>query len=257
MKKILFLIFFSFYNKILNKINEENKMKKDIVLITDPRVLKINIEECYEEMIDLIEIKEEDKKILYGSSPEIADNKDYTKMRKSIYLKLLEVNRKLKPLGYEICLYECWRSISLQKMLFDNIYNRFKKDNPNWTHEEIFKKSTEGVSPVINLDGTINVPAHSTGGAIDVYLVDINTKEFIDMGPHPKEPYDDKLSPTNSNEISEEAKKNRKLMTDVLREVGFVNYPTEYWHWSYGDRYWAYISKKEKAIYGSIFEYKK
>jgi D-alanyl-D-alanine dipeptidase len=24
--------------------------------------------------------------------------------------------------------------------------------------------------------------------------------------------------------------------------AGFVNYPPEWWHWSYGDKYWAFIS---------------
>jgi hypothetical protein len=25
-----------------------------------------------------------------------------------------------------------------------------------------------------------------------------------------------------------------------MQAHGFVNYPTEWWHFSYGDRYWAY-----------------
>jgi D-alanyl-D-alanine dipeptidase len=28
------------------------------------------------------------------------------------------------------------------------------------------------------------------------------------------------------------------------------NYPTEWWHWSSGDRYWALITKADNAIYG-------
>ncbi len=41
-------------------------------------------------------------------------------------------------------------------------------------------------------------------------------------------------------------------MSAILSEAGFVNYPTEYWHWSYGDRYWAYMKKKPYALYGLI-----
>lgn len=41
-------------------------------------------------------------------------------------------------------------------------------------------------------------------------------------------------------------------MGDVLEAVGFVNYPTEYWHWSYGDRYWAYHKQKSNALYTSV-----
>ena len=60
------------------------------------------------------------------------------------------------------------------------------------------------------------------------------------------------LSRTDSQKISPEAQTNRKIMGDVLTKVGFVNYPTEYWHWSYGDRYWAYHKKEPYALYRSI-----
>jgi zinc D-Ala-D-Ala dipeptidase len=31
-----------------------------------------------------------------------------------------------------------------------------------------------------------------------------------------------------------------------------VNYPTEWWHWSYGDRYWAYQSGARAARFGPL-----
>jgi zinc D-Ala-D-Ala dipeptidase len=31
-----------------------------------------------------------------------------------------------------------------------------------------------------------------------------------------------------------------------------VNYPTEWWHWSYGDSYWALTTGAPAAIYGPI-----
>ena len=46
-------------------------------------------------------------------------------------------------------------------------------------------------------------------------------------------------------------------MSHALVNVGFVNYPTEYWHWSYGDKYWAFIKKQPFAIYDSISNEKK
>jgi D-alanyl-D-alanine dipeptidase len=41
-------------------------------------------------------------------------------------------------------------------------------------------------------------------------------------------------------------------MSSALTKVGFVNYPGEYWHWSYGDRYWAYHVGAKEAIYGTV-----
>ena len=38
----------------------------------------------------------------------------------------------------------------------------------------------------------------------------------------------------------------------ALATEGFVNYPTEYWHWSYGDRYWAYVKGEAQTIYDAV-----
>ena len=37
-----------------------------------------------------------------------------------------------------------------------------------------------------------------------------------------------------------------------LRGAGLVNYPTEWWHWSYGDRYWALMTGARAALYGPV-----
>ena len=36
------------------------------------------------------------------------------------------------------------------------------------------------------------------------------------------------------------------------RSQGLVNYPTEWWHWSFGDRYWALLSGARHALYGPL-----
>ncbi len=53
----------------------------------------------------------------------------------------------------------------------------------------------------------------------------------------------------HSANISTEAQKNRKILSEALSEVGFVNYEPEWWHWSIGDRYWAFINREENAHY--------
>jgi D-alanyl-D-alanine dipeptidase len=34
--------------------------------------------------------------------------------------------------------------------------------------------------------------------------------------------------------------------------AGITNYPSEYWHWSYGDQGWAYRGGEPNALYGAI-----
>ena len=38
----------------------------------------------------------------------------------------------------------------------------------------------------------------------------------------------------------------------MLGGAGLVNYPTEWWHWSYGDRYWALVTGAAHALYGPV-----
>lgn len=218
------------------------------ILIADPRILAIPVKENHEELIDL----KNQNQIAYGPSPEIPNNNDYTKLRKSVYEKLILAQSYL-PSGIKLCLYEGYRSLSLQEKLFSNRYNKIKKLHSNWSHEQIFIETTKIVSPVTNLDGSNNIPPHSTGGAIDIYLIDANGK-YLDMGMHPADEVgdDDSISRTDSVNISSKAAKNREIMSQVLLKVGFVNYPTEYWHWSYGDRYWAFYKQESTAIYEAI-----
>ena len=45
---------------------------------------------------------------------------------------------------------------------------------------------------------------------------------------------------------------NRALLIELMSAAGFVNYGTEWWHWSYGDRYWAYNRGEPAARYASV-----
>ncbi|WP_419419334.1 M15 family metallopeptidase [Legionella sp. D16C41] len=223
--------------------------KKPIVLIAAPEILAIPVKENHEELIDI----KDNANIVIGPSPEIPNNTDYTKMRKEVYRRLLKA-QSLLPQGLRFCLYEGYRSLALQKLLFEERYKKITKQHLSWSHEQIFNETMKLVSPVINLDGSLNIPPHTTGAAIDVYLVDEQGSP-IDMGIHPKDWVEDTdalYSATSCPLISKKAQANRNLMSSVLHEAGFINYPTEYWHWSYGDRYWAYMTKQHYAIYDSI-----
>jgi D-alanyl-D-alanine dipeptidase len=219
------------------------------VLIVDPRVLNIPVQENHEEMIDILSQTE----ITWGPSPEIDNNTDYTKMRKTVYEKLVFA-QSLLPKNIKFCLYEAYRSLDLQKLLFESREEKVKQSHPHLSGKALFDEVIRMVSPIINFDGSLNIPPHSTGAAVDLYLID-NNGEYVDMGIHPKDwllDVEGTLSKTTATQISTAAKNNRKIMSDVMQKAGFVNYFTEFWHWSYGDRYWAYQSGKPFALYGVV-----
>ena len=142
-------------------------MEKAITLISDPKVLEIPIVENHERLVDL----KDQKLIAYGPYSELPDNSDHTKIRRTVYEKLLDA-QLLLPKGLKFCLYEGYRSLDLQKHQFDTWFTKIRERHPQWSQEQVFDETTKLVSPVVNKDGSLNYPPHSTGAAVDVYLVD-------------------------------------------------------------------------------------
>jgi len=97
------------------------------------------------------------------------------------------------------------------------------------------------------------VAPHVSGAAIDLTLADGDGEE-VDMGT----PID--TSPQDSQgacyfaaaNISPAARQHRTILATALTCAGLVNYPTEWWHWPYGDRYWALTTGREHAIFGPM-----
>jgi len=94
-------------------------------------------------------------------------------------------------------------------------------------------------------------PPHSTGGAVDLSIIDPDGKK-LDMGTKMGVDYGLDKTRTDSTVISRAARKNRQILIRVMTAAGFVNYPTEWWHWSYGDQYWAAALKKKYSVYSGI-----
>lgn len=223
-------------------------MTTDFPLIADPVILAIPIQECGESLINIKDFGD----LAYGPVPETPLTKnDYTLMRETVYKKLLLAQQAL-PDGYRLRLYEAYRSLTVQKQLYDYEQQRILADAPELSGQALFNRITEIVSPVINFDGSQNIPPHNTGAAVDVEIIDAHG-QCLDMGMQAKDwqqvPHD--LCVTNSPLVTEQQHANRMLLWDIMTEQGFVNYPTEWWHFSYGDRYWAYHQNQSAAIYGS------
>jgi D-alanyl-D-alanine dipeptidase len=105
-------------------------------------------------------------------------------------------------------------------------------------------------------------PPHSTGAAIDVTLLDV-TGQAVDMGGAI-----DELSPrshpdyyaSSDDSYEQSYHHHRQLLHRVMVEAGFLRHPNEWWHFSYGDQLWAWLTRQQAppespqatAIYGSV-----
>lgn len=220
-----------------------------IIYIADPEILRIPIIENHEPLIDL----KHQSELAYGPPPETPLTKnDYTKLRKTVVEKLCRAQKSL-PSGWRFRVYEGFRSLTVQQQSFDEEYARTQKRYSEKTHTEIFREATRLISPVENLDGSKNIPPHNTGAAVDVEIIDHEGK-LIDMGmaiadwPN----VNPELCLTHCDTLTLTARENRQLLLDIMQQENFVNYPTEWWHFSYGDRYWAYHKNKSHALYDSL-----
>ncbi len=88
---------------------------------------------------------------------------------------------------------------------------------------------------------------------VDVTLVNGDDRQ-LDMGtPIDATPEDsDGACYFAASGIPPQARADRDLLASCLVTAGLVNYPTEWWHWSFGDRYWAFITDSPAALYGPI-----
>jgi len=93
---------------------------------------------------------------------------------------------------------------------------------------------------------------HMSGSAIDISVMHLDdpTRE-VDRGA----PYLEMsaLTPMGSPFVSDEARRNRRDITALMRRHGFVDYPWEFWHYSSGDAYEQVLAKTGRpAIYGAV-----
>lgn len=208
---------------------------------------KVPIKECGEKMVN---VRDLDKKIIidiHKKSKELHNLKDNVcYLRKGVVEKLIQVQNLISEIrpNYRLKIFEGFRSHKVQQKMWDRAYKIFKKDFPNATHEELFIKASSMVAPV-----SFGVTPHSTGSAVDLTIVDENGKE-LNMGTKYIE-FNEKTKMFNDG-LTKKQKENRSLLRDNMEKVGFATYPLEWWHYCYGDRMHAIITKNDFAIYSNV-----
>ncbi|MGZ6441027.1 MAG: M15 family metallopeptidase [Pseudobdellovibrionaceae bacterium] len=226
-----------------NPLNLSNVSPDQVVLIGDERVKRIPVKESSEPILDLASefsqllfdfdrthVQKESKSISYG--------------RREVGQRLVTVQACL-PSGTRLLIKECYRPMWVQKTFWDGYFSFLEKKFPAWPADQVYEECSK-------LNAPLDVAPHTTGGAVDLTLINSEGK-WLDMGTEfNASPLDtNNATYTNAENISPTAKSNRKLLVDVMTKAGFINYPTEWWHWSYGDKYWALMTGKPYAIYSS------
>ena len=166
------------------------------------------------------------------------------RIRFYIYQMLLNAQKEL-PENYFFKIYEAYRPLESQKKLWDEVVQEQMKLYPDL---EVNSEEFIAHCDVFCANPYRQGSGHQSGAAIDVSLCDKNGNEY-DMGGVVRGFSE---SADFEFDVSMEARKNRNILKNTLEKVGFVNYPAEWWHYSFGDRLWAKLTGSKIAIFGRL-----
>ena len=177
-------------------------------------------------------------------------------LRREVLRLLLFAQERLHSLkrGYRLKIFDAYRPLSVQKFMIEYDTDRVSLDIFGTAFKELSNANSLEVQRVVSHFWSpisdrveLSPPPHSTGGALDLTIVDKNGIE-LDMGTKIDELID--ASASDYYEHSQTLyQKNRELLVEVMSDAGFTQLPTEWWHFSYGDQIWA-LDKTEDAKYG-------
>lgn len=194
---------------------------------------RVHVHECYDPLVPFVPNK---KIILNYDTLE-----QPVLIRKNVLKKITKVAESL-PDNVNMKVYKAFTSKQTLNERFEEIVNKILDVDPKiGRHEAIRMAKYQSTDPSGNLGG------HETGAAIDIAFCDASGKDF-DYGSN----IFDRSIPSYKHVLNKEQKNNRKFLVKKMKKQGFVNFPAEWWHFSYGDRMWsAYKGKRNGGIYSS------
>jgi D-alanyl-D-alanine dipeptidase len=209
---------------------------------TEPvsEVRRVRIIESGEPMVEYLSLSPR----LFQSRPRYR----YTRvafLRKRVAAMLVAAAEALPDrLGFAVV--EGWRPPYIQRRMYLAQWHKWRERHPDWSDLQLKRVVSRFTAPI---HGRVP-PPHSTGGAVDLILCDKEGKELND--PSPFALNDHRGYAFDAPGINQEERERRDLMKSVLEPAGLTNYPSEWWHWSFGDQGWAYRTGSPHAVYGPV-----
>ncbi|MGW1674352.1 M15 family metallopeptidase [Streptomyces sp. NPDC002324] len=210
----------------------------EIILMSDPRVAAVPVHDRDEPLVDV-----------RGTGTLLVDERKadatgaYALLRAGVLDRLAEA-RSLLPDGLRLLFVEGYRPPALQRKYYEEYEAEQRALHPDWPADRIRTAASRYVSPP-------EIAPHSAGAAVDLTLAGADGRE-LDLGTRVNAGPEESAGAcyTGADDISAEARAHRETLGAALCAAGLVNYPTEWWHWSYGDRYWALMTGAPSALYG-------
>lgn len=172
------------------------------------------------------------------------DYKRESLLRASVAERLAAAAERL-PEGYSFALVEGWRPPFIQARMFRATWRMLSERYPDLDEVALREITERYTAP---MDESVP-PPHTTGAAFDLSLYDPSGPVDVHTPFDWSDP--DGFS-FDAPGLSDAARANREILRAAFEGTGITNYPSEYWHWSYGDQGWAYRGGHAFALYGPI-----
>ena len=181
----------------------------------------------------------------YEGLADMAEKNPLLPIRKTVYQKLLNVGKRLKAIdpNYKLQVAYGFREMRSQQAYFEKVKAMFEDefDDELALYERIHERIAVPA-----------VAAHPTGGAVDVAIYDESKGSILDFGTAIDDLTTDRVY-YYAEDISDEAKINRKILRKAMMAEGFMPNDLEWWHFGYGDKEWAFYNKLDRALYNQVY----
>ncbi|WP_434632782.1 M15 family metallopeptidase [Chromobacterium sp. CV08] len=216
-----------------------------MLTLADPSLLDIPVAGHADPFVDLADYP--DWAVDLSRSQIASRSPHFLKARRAVAERLRDAARRL-PDGLRLYVKEAYRPLARQQRSYDEHLARLRERRPELDEAQLLREASLYVAPPA-------VAPHPTGAALDLTLIDAAGME-LDMGcPFNADSEESGgACHTDSPGLSDQARANRAVLIRAMLDAGFVNYPSEWWHWSYGDRYWAAVSGAPAALYAVVDE---
>lgn len=166
-------------------------------------------------------------------------------VRRSVSEKLISAQNILQSKYPNLTLYITYgyRSLKVQTERFQKILSGI--DSNSFSNQaDLYEEAHRYVA-------VPTVAGHPTGGAIDVIIRNLKTENSLDFGSKQYN-YTTKDCYVFTPNTTKAQQKNRILLRNTLVKAGFAPFDGEWWHFSYGDREWAFYYKEEAAKFSQL-----
>jgi D-alanyl-D-alanine dipeptidase len=208
-----------------------------VLLLSDPSIAAIPLQDNGEELVDLRTLPDlllDDRKQDPGGA--------WAHLRRGVAERVLTAQSQL-PDGVRLLVVEGHRPPSLQRHYFESHRDDVRRLHPDWSDDQLTAETSKHVSPP-------EVAPHPCGAAIDLTLIADGAELDLGTPVNATPEASSNACFTDAVNITDEARQWRAVLSSAMAAAGLVNYPAEWWHWSYGDRYWAATTGAPHAIYG-------